>query len=88
MTQYGFPTLGYLVQSPDSAKAYLGEQARPALLDMYSLRALAGTDIVEKLTHHRFWITLDYSQLQVLQTTGFLAPNIRAYKLYEEDIGN
>ena len=31
---------------------------------------------------------LDYGQFQVFQTTGFVAPTMRAYQLYEEDIKN
>ena len=40
----------------------------------------------ERLTQHRFWIALDYFQFHVFQTTGFIAPSIRAYQLYEQDI--
>ena len=74
------------MQPPDYSKTYLGERARPLLIDMLALRSLASTEVVWELTQHRFWITLDYFQLHVFQTTGYTAPTIRAYQLYEHDI--
>jgi hypothetical protein len=51
---------------------------------MFALRSLAGAEVLERLTQHRFWTTLDYVQLLVFQTTGFIAPNMRAYQLCEK----
>ena len=86
MLAHGIPASNYLVQSPGYDATCLGQLARLVLIGMCSLRTLADTSAVSTPTEHRFQITLDLFQHHVLLTTGYLAPNARAYALFENKI--
>ena len=52
MTSRGCPTLSYLQHSPGYDATYLGKQARPVLIDVYSARIMADARITSSRVEH------------------------------------
>ena len=86
MSERGLPTLDYLVQAQGHSAAYLGRNARPLIIDRYTLRGLGLGELDNALTTHRLWMCLDYFQYTNFMTTGYLCPNLRSYSCARSQI--
>ena len=86
MSERGLPTLDYLVQAQGHSAAYLGRNARPLIIDRYTLRGLGLGELDNALTTHRLWMCLDYFQYTIFMTTGYVCPNLRSYSCARSQI--